>query len=209
MSGVRPQSGDRIPEARVKRKGPALTEYTPCEKGVYFTSLRKAVEQTWGADALACVAADMPEDSRLACFGDLRPGEWVPERHFIAFNLALWAGPVARNREAYERCIELTMSLSFGVIRRTLLQLASPRAVLERAPRLWADDHTHGELEVAAISDRQATLRLREHPFVDFPQGRAAIAYSLRCVVALCGVKKAVVSHGPDGDALRVKLAWE
>ena len=201
---------DRIPDARVKRAGPALADYTPCERGLYFNALRKAVERLWGEVGLAAVSADLAEDTRAAVLQDIPHSEWVPERHLIALNMAIWAGPAARRRDVYQECIELTMALSFGVVRRSLLQLASPRTLLSRSPRLFADDHTHGELEVVSIGERDAVLRLHDHPFVGIPQARAAFTYSLRCIIALCRVEKATETHGLDSEgALRMRLAWE
>jgi uncharacterized protein (TIGR02265 family) len=202
-------SGDRIPDARLRRTGAALQGYTPCERGVYFIAYLEALKRLWGAEGVASIAAELSEDTRAAVFRELSPAEWIAEKHLIALNLATWAGPACRKRAEYARCIALTMDLSFGVIRRALLQLASPKALLENAPKLWREDHTHGEIEVETISAKSAVLRLREHPFVDLPQSRAAIAESLRHCVTLTRARSVTETHRLEGESVMlVRFSW-
>lgn len=186
-----------------------LQGYTPCERGVFFIAYLEAMKKLWGAAAVEAVASELAEDSRAAVFRQLSPSEWIPERHLIALNLATWAGPARRKRADYARCIAVTMDLSFGVVRRALIQLASPKLLLESAPKLWREDHTHGELEVESISAKGAVLRLREHPFVGLPQSRAAIAECLRYCVALTRARNVTEAHRLEGeDVMLLRLAW-
>jgi hypothetical protein len=91
------------------------------------------------------------------------------------------------------------------------LSLASPATLLSRAGAIWKEDHTHGTLDVELHDGGKGTsLRLREHPYTEIPQARAAIAEVLRYDVALTRAKNVTESHRLEREGvLLVRVQWE
>ncbi len=180
----------------------------PRIKSYYAQASRDALREIWGPRGVEDVAGRMAPAHRDELFAPRLP-VWFPERVLIAFNFALWEGPVARRRDTYERWLWRTTDLSFGVVRRLVLSLASPRRIFESAPELWRADHTHGTLQGRCDDDRTGTFVLRDSPFVETPQGRAAISESFRYIVQLGGARGAVEKHALTAPGvLEVRLRW-
>jgi hypothetical protein len=128
----------------------------------------------------------------------------------LAFHLALWSGPANRSREAYTRFLAVMTDVGFGVLRRTLLQLASARALLERASKLWVEDHTHGDIDMESIGPNGAVARLRGHAFCELPQSRAAIAEVLRYTISLTRVRNVTEMHRLEAEGVMLlRFTWE
>ena len=135
---------------------------------------------------------------------------WIAERAVIALGFARLERPGGRQRRrSTSHGCTSTTDLSFGVVKRLLLSMASPRKVIESAHELWAADHTHGVMEGRWESDTRATLLLRDSLFVQTPQARTGMSEMLRYIMELAGARGAIEKHGllPDG-ALEVRLRW-
>jgi hypothetical protein len=198
-----------IPDARVRRTGPALEEYEPCEKGYTLAGFRAAVLKLWGDDGLRTVAAALDDDARREAGVTGPIASWIPERHVAAWCFAVWEHLARRERPWIERFLQVHVDHGFGILRRTLLQLASPRTLLERAPRLWAEDHTHGDLEVTFTGESAADIRVRNHPFTGIIHARAALAEVFRYDISLTRAGNVTEMHRLESPGvLIVSLAW-
>ena len=156
----------------------------------------------WPTWRRGCTSAIGTPSSRLTC------RLWVRERALIAWNFALWEGPVDRKRDRYEVWLHRMTDLSFGVVKRLVLSMASPEKVLSSARDLWKSDHTHGSMH-GHCDGHRGTVTLADSPYVETPQGRAGIAEMLRYIMELAGARGALERHAllPTG-VLEVRLRW-
>jgi hypothetical protein len=176
-------------------------------KRFYVTASLDAARALWGDGGMADVAARMSAQDRDAVHAPHLP-LWVRERALIAWNFALWEGPVDRKRERYEAWLHKMTDMSFGVVKRLVLSMASPEKVLTSAADLWKSDHTHGRM-LGHCDGNRGTVTLVDSPYVETPQGRAGIAEMLRYIMQLAGAKGAIEKHAlvPPG-VLEVRLRW-
>jgi hypothetical protein len=167
-----------------------------------------ALREIWGADGLADVTRRMPVRERQEVFAEHLP-LWFPERPLIALNYAIFEGLCDRKRELYFPWVHRMLDLSFGVVKKLVLSMASPRKVFESAAELWKADHTHGEMEGRCEADGRGTMVLHDSLFVDTPQARAAMAEMLRYIMELGGARGAIEKHAlVPPRTLEVRLRW-
>jgi len=179
----------------------------PKIKRFYAAASRDAVRVLWGEAGLADVAARMTERDREVMLAPDLP-LWVPERALIAFNFALWEGPVDRARPRYEKWLHTMTDMSFGVVKRLVLSMASPEKVLLASGEMWKADHTHGVM-TGRCDGKRGMVTLTGSEFVATPQARAGMAEMSRYILQLAGAKGVVEKHAlvPPG-VLEIKLRW-
>jgi hypothetical protein len=171
---------------------------------------RSAAHALYDANELATIAANLPDDARAETYDPpILHAEWLPDRYVIAWSFAVWDGPAKRTRAGYVRFSQKWMDLGFGRLRRALLNLASPRLLIERAPTMWREDHSHGNLEYEFEGEKAAVLRLRDSPYCELPQSRAAMAECFRYSISLARAKDVSETHALESPGvLRVRLSW-
>ena len=171
---------------------------------------RTAVRALYDDSELADVLARVPDDARVETWeAPVLHSQWVPERYIIAWSFAVWEGPARRTRAKYERFSQRWMDDGFGRLRRAILNLASPRILIERAPVMWREDHTHGSLEYELEGERSVTLRLHDSPYCEVPQSRAAMAECFRYSISLARASDVTETHALEAPGvLRVRLSW-
>jgi hypothetical protein len=125
----------------------------------------------------------------------------------MALGEAVFGGPAGGNEGAYRQLVSKMIDHGFGRIRRFLIQLAPPEALLSRAPEMWRHDHTHGELTVS-YRTREATARLRNHDHLETPLARLTAAEAFRSALARTRAENVTATHELKGDALEVVLRW-
>jgi hypothetical protein len=180
----------------------------PKVKRFYAVASIDALREIWGADGLADVARRMPARERQEMLAEHLP-IWFPERPLIAFNFALFEGLCDRRRELYFPWVHRMLDLSFGVVKKLVLGMASPRKILESAGELWKADHTHGVMQGRCEGDDRGTMVLRDSFFVDTPQARAAMAEMLRYILELGGARGAIEKHALVAPrTFEVRLRW-
>jgi hypothetical protein len=179
----------------------------PRVKRFYAAASRDAVRALWGEPGLADVAARMKDGDRETMLAPDLP-LWVPERALIAFNFALWEGPVERARPRYEKFLHTMTDKSFGVVKRLVLSMASPEKVLLASGDMWKTDHTHGVM-TGLCEGKRGTVTLTGSPYVETPQARAGLAEMSRYILELAGAKGVLEKHAlvPPG-VLEIKLRW-
>ena len=180
----------------------------PCAAQRVFVASRAAAVQLWGDDGLREIAEHLPPDVRGALIDSALITEaWLPERFVMAWQEAVFAGPVRGSDVELRRYIDKVVDNGFGRVRRLLVQLVTPATLCTRAAELWHDEHTHGEIS-AQPTGRVVIIRLRDHPYVGRPIARLVMAESLRYAASLTRASRVDQLHRVDGDALEVRLTW-
>ena len=170
---------------------------------------RLACEEMWGKRGLARVVELLPAAISEATAGLMPLDEWIPEEFIIAWAQAVWEGPAERNEAVFRAYASLTIKHGFGRMKKLLLQRMEPAQIAPRAPGLWRGEHTTGSLDVELVGPYQMRARLQDHPYVETPLLRLAVAEAFRAVVALTRAANVVETHAPRGAPLLVNLRWE
>jgi len=187
----------------------AVVEYKePCAGHRVFVASRAAAVELYGDVGLREIAERLPPDARAALIDSaLITDRWLPERFVMAWQEAVWDGPVRTNDDEHRRYIARVVDAGFGRVRRLLVNLVTPATLCTRAAELWGDEHTHGEI-TAQPKGQEVLIRLRAHPYVTRPIARVVLAESLRYAASLTRAKRVEQLHRVDGDALEVRLTW-
>jgi len=179
----------------------------PLLKRYNVTAARDAVVDLWGREALADVYARMPQAEREYLMAPMPA--WVPVRVPVALSFAVYEGPVGRDKAKFYKFLHRHTDNSVGRVRKLLLGLANPERIFAEAPKMWRSEHTVGSLE-ARIDGKSGMAILRDHPYVESPHGRAAIAETFRYLVELSRAKDVTETHALVGtSAVEVKLRWK
>jgi hypothetical protein len=188
--------------------GVAQPAAEPCAAQRVFVASRAAAVQLYGDEGLRAVGEHLPADVRAALVDSpLITESWLPERFVMAWQEAVFAGPVRGSDDEFRHYIAKVVDSGFGRVRRLLVQLVTPATLCTRAAELWHDEHTHGEIS-ADPTGHVVVIKLRNHPYVTRPIARLVMAESLRYAASLTRVKRVEQLHRLDGDALEVRLTW-
>lgn len=175
-------------------------------------AFRRAVVDLWGEDGRERTIANLVGEARDEFIQDSvgTSRVWFPARHIIAWAFAVWEGPAERKRDRMAEYIRRQWDLSFGVVRRVLLHMASPQSVVPRLPELWREDNTAGELEASLDDGRtSATLYLSNTPFVETPHARASVAEVYRHAFAQTRAKNVTEAHALEAPhRMMIRLRW-
>jgi hypothetical protein len=173
--------------------------------------MQDAVVQLWSRAGLDEAAALLPAETREATLDvPAMAASWVAERHVIAWGHAIWEGPARRERAAYEQFIDRQIDLSFGRIRRFMLSVVSPATLLEKAPAIWREDHTHGDVATEVLGRNEGIWKLANHPFTSTPQLRASMAEVVRYCISLTNATGVTAMHTLEhGCILVVRVRWQ
>jgi hypothetical protein len=170
---------------------------------------RLACEETWGKRGLDRAVALLPAPIREATAGLMPIDEWIPEEFIVAWAQATWEGPAQRNETEYRAFVSLTIKHGFGRVKKLLLRMMAPAQIAPRAPELWRGEHTTGSLDVEVLGPNHMRARLNDHPYVETPLLRLAVAEAFRAVVALTRAANVVETHPPRGAPLLITLRWD
>jgi hypothetical protein len=181
-------------------------------KGHVLDAMRLAVLDVFGPAGLADVAPRLSADTRAQTLdAPASTLAWLPERFLVEWNHAVFEGPAKRDDAVFCRVIDRRVDLGFGRVRRTLLGLLGPADVARRGVDLWRRDHTHGTMRLEVdVAARAAQGTVSDHLFCDDPLSGRALAEALRHILQLSrGVRAARETHGPQGKALFIRVAWQ
>jgi hypothetical protein len=182
----------------------------PLSKGTLLVSIRTAVQDIWGDDGWRHTVKRLPADAAAVAAGaELTALTWYPTRYVMAWEQAIYDGVSANDEAAFRRYLRRSTDFGFGRIRRTFLRFVTPDKLAERAPELWAHDHSTGKLSVEDRSEGRAKLVLRGHPFVDSRLHRMAFAEVSRYIVSLSRIPNVHEQHEHVGSAVVVQLTWD
>ncbi len=183
------------------------TAAEPMLRRFYLVALRQAAHDLWGQPGVRAILEAMPHAERVEA-ADETVREWVPERVVVAWGMATWEGPAARDRARLNAFLARHVDHGFGRVRRFLMRMASPAHFFDQAPAFWRRDHTHGALETHH-EPGAGLVRLREHPYAETPHMRAAIAEIFRYTVQSMRAREVVETHALEpGGALVIRIRW-
>lgn len=182
----------------------------PCTRRFMVPGYRRAVLEMFGKEGRDQVLAALDDELRNAYLDDSATRQdWFPTRYLIGWTFAIYEGPAKLDREVMTRFVRLQWDYTFGAVRKMLLHLAPPEAILKRAPALWKQDHTAGTLEVT-IGEKSASITISDTPFGETPQARLSMAeiyrYSLEQTRAT-NVRAHPMAAGNRG--LTIRLNWD
>lgn len=177
-------------------------------KKYYATAAREAAAWMWGPGGVEEIARLMPERERGEIFAEILPA-WIAERSMIAMGFGIWNGPAKRSRPEYFKFLHRTTDMSFGVVRKVLIGMASPEKIVSMADELWKSDHTHGSWETH-VAPKRARMVLTGHPYADTPHGRTSLAEQIRYIVQLTRAREVTCSHGLlKPGAMEITIRWK
>ncbi|MGZ3424196.1 MAG: hypothetical protein ACXVEE_40425 [Polyangiales bacterium] len=182
----------------------------PCVRRFVIPAFKRAIVEQFGAEGRAEALALLQGDSQAELASELTPeGHWYPCRHVIAWSFAVWEGPAKRDRETMAKFMRRQWDLGTGVVRRVLLHMASPSAVVPRLGELWLKDNNAGEVTAELEGANGAAIWIKDTPFVDTPQARASMAEIYRHAFAQTRAKNVAETHALDGArTMVIKLRW-
>lgn len=164
----------------------------------------------WGDAAVDAALAAISETSRAAFLPGAVVADWMPQRLFVEWIVALWDGPSGQRDSAeFRRWVDVVTDRGFAEARELFMSLGSPFPVLRRANELWHYEHTHGKVTFAPLDARSGRLSLRDHPFTEHESTRVAICEAFRHIMVLTGAGGATETHAvDDAGVLQVVLSW-
>lgn len=134
-----------------------------CVSGALVCSLRDVVCESVGQEAVGRALTRVPDEMRTRYEFATTMG-WVPidtmERVFAAIADEVRRSPDELHESVARRSIERTMQ----TVWRVLLRLTSDRALVSRAPVLFAKAYNRGRLEASFPKPCLAELRLYDWP---------------------------------------------
>lgn len=190
-------------------RGPPNAE-EPMARRFYLVALRDAARDVWGPTTEKAIVDAIPQRERDEVLdADARRPDWTSERVLIAYGLATWEGPAARDKPTMHRFLRRHVDHGFGRVRRFLLGLAQPPRFFDSIPTYWRQDHTHGVVS-ARIEPGLGVVELRDHPYVESVQMRTAIAEIFRYTVSLMRARNVTETHALASDgSLVMRIRWE
>jgi hypothetical protein len=185
----------------------------PLTRGIIFHAFHSAAREVFGDDGLRAIGVMLPGATRAATVDEAPLAlTWYPTTYAVEWYDAVLEAKAAAAGDLtrFHVWLRRATDLGFGRVRRTLLGLFGPEALITRAGELWRHDHTTGALEVTAHDPKTATVVLRDHLFLSTPLAQSAIAEIFRDIISRArGVKRVSESHVMDGEsALRVLFEW-
>lgn len=185
------------------------SEKEPCARGMILVGFRDAVRALWSEAGLRQIAALLPEEARRETVDrQVLPVEWLPERYIMAWYDAVWNGPAAGSWKLFASFLDKMMDLGFGRVRKMLIGVIGAETMLEKAIDLWRHDHTHGVLRIK-VSGKSAIATLHDHPYINTPVSRFAIAEIYRYCLSLSRARNVKMEHRHEGTSVQVHLTWE
>jgi len=181
----------------------------PTARARILVAIRAAVLDLWGDKGLLDIAARLPAETRRRSLEErMTPLAWVPERDIIAWYEALWSGPVEGREDAFLRFVRQMMDRGFGRTRRALLRIATPEALITRAPQLWRLEHSHGDISFV-LARRGARLTLSDSLYATLPLLRLTTTEIYRYALSLSRAHDVTaVTHGGEEGSLVIEMSW-
>lgn len=183
-----------------------MTERLPPSevKGLWFTSARRYVLESFGQDALDAVVAHMgPEHG--AILGSALSSEWYPEeplqRLLAAFDEVLARGDPAEFVHVTEEASLVGIHHFF----RALLRLVPPGMMLRKIPTMWnIMRRGPGRVE----GETGGIVRYSRFPFFDDALYRLMTKGAIQALMQLCGTRADVELGAHTSDSLVVEVRW-
>ncbi len=179
-------------------------------RGIIFHTLDLAVRETWGGAALRALVARLPPDvARETCGPEFVAIRWYPTSHLMAWQTTIYETTADGNADTYAECIDRSLDIAIGGVRRLFMKVVTPRAIGARASDMWRHFHSHGKVEIDWRTETSGRVTLADHPYVQDPVGRRTFAEMIRYMLALSRANDVRESHGLDASGrIAVTVSW-
>ena len=179
----------------------------PSAAGTTVSALKSALRELVGDRILADALAAVPPDTADK-FEPVTPMTWVPVAvvNEVVAKVAEYAQRPFDELmdEAVQRAGEKTLRTAW----RMLLRVTSDRALLSRAPVLYARWRNVGKLAITVLSPGKVEIVLSEWPGVDERSIRS-LGVTIMTVMRLAGRRQLKVDTQPVADGARYAVTWE
>jgi hypothetical protein len=177
-------------------------------KGAWFVTARRYVIQDHGEDVLARYVEAAPEASREALCDPVL-SRWYPEAAMRDALEAFYRVVAQRDPDRFTAAIEQCTVLGVHWFVQVLVSVSTPRYLLRLMPAAMRQMRRGPVRMIVDARDRDATLRLVNHPFSDNPCYRLTTPAILRAVLGLCvGPSARATLIESDATTQLVELRW-
>ena len=179
----------------------------PLSRGIIFHTLHLALKDVRGGRGYDAVVARLPPEVARATSGlEFVAIRWYPTSHLMAWQTAMYETGEAD----YARCLDRSLDIAIGGVRRLFMKVVTPRGIAERAGDMWRHFHSQGNIELEWRSETRGRVMLTNHPYVQDAIGRRTFAEMIRYMLALSRAKDVHESHGLDASGrLAVTVSWQ
>lgn len=159
-------------------------------------------------DAAVDQALDAVAPEVRAAYESCVPGAWIDVEVSVQLYAAIADAAGRDVVELHAKAIEIGYGRALkGLWRSLMLRVATDKALIGRAPTLYAKTFDGGHMTGELLGPGRAQLTIVGWP--EMPQvHRHGIAAGMRTVLELAGRREASVDHGPTDDGARYRLAW-
>jgi hypothetical protein len=185
----------------------------PRTRGLILLTFHNAARELFGGDGLRSIGDGLPPLTRAETLDEVPLSlAWYPTTHLVEWYTAvLGASGAARGEVSrFHSFLHRTTDLGFGRVRRTLLGLFGPDAIVGRAAELWRHDHTTGTIDVVERQPNGVRAILRDHPFLTTQTAQGAISETIRDILSRArGVRRVTAAHTVQNGVLELRYTWE
>lgn len=182
----------------------------PHTRGYMVPPFKRALVERFGEEGRQRALALLQGDAREALASPVSVGAWFPTRHMIVWGFAVYDGPCGGDRELMAAFVRHQWDLGVGVVRRMMLHMAPPTAIVPRLAKLWEEDNSAGELHAEMQGSHAAVLRISNTPWVDSPQTRLSMAEVYRHAFANTRAREVTASHTFEAPrTMTIRLRWK
>jgi hypothetical protein len=201
------QETDAAPISAARRGRSLDPKVIPSAGGTTVRALKDAMQELVGMDVVATALASLPAEVREA-FEPVTPMTWVP-LDAIYTSVARVAEVAGRSfddlmDEAVQRAGEKTLRTAW----RMLLRVTADRALIRRAPILYAKWRNIGRLETVSTDHGKAELFLTEWPGMSERNIRS-LGITIENVLRLAGRKQIKVQWQATPDGAKYAVVWQ
>lgn len=162
-------------------------------KGTVFESTRMYTQQHHGADAVARVLAELPEEDRVL-LSDVQAIGWYPVEPILRYHHALDRVFGRGDLSVCTAAGRFSATWSMNTILKVFVRFKSPSWLVDKATRVWSRYHDTGRWEVVSTGPGKATGELLEFAVRD-PAFCARLRGWLQGAIEATGGKRPSVSE--------------
>lgn len=135
-------------------------------KGTVFESTRMFTQQHYGADAVARVLAELPDEDRKL-LADVQAIGWYPVEPILRYHHALDRVFGRGDLAVCTAAGRFSATWSMNTILKVFVRFKSPSWLVDKATRVWARYHDTGRWEVTGEGPQRVTGELVEYAVRD------------------------------------------
>lgn len=178
--------------------------------GVSALSSRRSLEEIAGKDAVERAIQQLSQADREQYLSTAE-GSWLPVRIADELQRAVAAEahvPPHEFAEFVRRFSHHSVERMVGTVWKVFLRLTTDKALIERAPELFAQSYNVGKLTAHVDEPGHGTVRLTEWPGVSDEQ-MIGTAAGIEAVLQAAGRKHVQIRWKRTRDGAEYKVTWQ